>query len=148
MQNPGWYFTVCNKIKRQKSNVCWPVAKKRWIKLCNISFNMEIWVFSFFFFLQLKSIPPSFYKLVTFSFRNTKTQWADIPVLLSQVCEALCSFQPDLSRKTAWSLLKTLSIRSTILDIFWEDWMDCVRAWMFVSPKSMFWISNPQCDDI
>lgn len=54
MQNPGWYFTVYNKIKRQKSNVSWPVAKKRWIKLCNIFFNMEIWVFSFFLFSTIE----------------------------------------------------------------------------------------------
>lgn len=52
-------------------------------------------------------------------------------MLFFQVCEALCSFQPDLSRKTAWNFLKTLSIKSTILDIFGKT------QWIVLGPECL-----------
>lgn len=91
---------------------------------------MKIWVYSFYF-VQLKSIPPSFCKLVTFSFHNCKTQWADILVLLSQVCESFCSFQWALLRKMAWSSLKSLSIKPTILDILGKT------EWTVLGPECL-----------
>lgn len=72
--------------------------------------NVDI-VYSFYL-IQLKSIPPSFCKLVIFSFHNTKTQGADTPMLLSQVCEGLCFIVfNNIYKKNGLELFKILKYK-------------------------------------